>query len=261
MIKDEAQHDIQGRILLKSLKLFEIKSAVLNNNNDLLKADKLIKFAKKKSSRVALIFKPKTLTKIKNSHRKNKNLISRIYFISELIKKISKKTKIISSVGFNSRELFFLRKDKNNNKGKDFLMVGAMGHTAMTALSMSKYCKNNVICLDGDGSFIMHLGALSILKNFKAYNFKYVLVDNESHESIGNQPIYINKIDFKNLSKSLGFKNFYLINRKKEVKAKISNFLKSKGPSFLHVKVMVGAVKDLPRPKNFTEIKKKFIKN
>ena len=45
-------------------------------------------------------------------------------------------------------------------------MVGAMGHTAMTALSMSKYCKNNVICLDGDGSFIMHLGCAFNTKKF-----------------------------------------------------------------------------------------------
>ena len=95
-------------------------------------------------------------------------------------------------------------------------MVGAMGHTAMTALSMTKFSKNQkIICLDGDGSFIMHMGALSMLKNFKAKNFKYILVDNEAHESIGMQPILINKIDFKNLSKSLVLKNFYLIKEKK----------------------------------------------
>ena len=43
------------------------------------------------------------------------------------------------------------------------LMVGGMGHTAMTALSMSKFSRNKIICLDGDGSFIMHMGALSII--------------------------------------------------------------------------------------------------
>ena len=196
-IKDEAQHDIQGRVLLDSLKLFEIKSAVLENDKDLIKAEKLINYSKKKSSRVALIFKPKTLTKVNHSHTKNKNKILRIDFISELLKKITKQTKIISSVGFNSRELFYLRKKEKISKGKDFLMVGAMGHTAMTALSMTKFSKSNIICLDGDGSFIMHMGALSILKNFNAKNFKYILVDNEAHESIGVQPILINKIDFK----------------------------------------------------------------
>lgn len=260
-IKDEAQHDIQGRVLLDSLKLFEIKSAILEKDKDLLKAEKLINYSKKNSARIALIFKPKTLSKVNHSHKKNKNKISRIDFISELIKNISKKTKIISSVGFNSRELFYLRKKEKIFNGKDFLMVGAMGHTAMTALSMTKFSKSNIICLDGDGSFIMHMGALSMLKNFKAKNFKYILVDNEAHESIGMQPIFINKIDFKNLSKSLGFKNFYLIKEKKDIKIKISSFLRSQGPSFLHVKVKVGTIKNLPRPKDFLRIKKNFVRS
>ncbi len=260
-IKDEAQHDIQGKILLNSLKLFEIKSLVLNNNEDFGEAQKLINYSKKKSARVAFIIKPKVFSKVNHSHKKNKNLLKRENFIFELIKNINKETRIISSVGFNSRELFFLRKKENIVKGKDFLMVGAMGHTAMTALSMTQYIKSNIICLDGDGSFIMHMGALSILKNFNAQNFKYILIDNESHESIGVQPIFINKIDFKNLSKSLGFRKFYLIKNKKNIKIKIVNFLKSKGPSFLHVKVKVGSIQNLPRPKNFLDIKRIFMKN
>ena len=47
-----------------------------------------------------------------------------------------------------------------------------------------KYRKNTkdlTICLDGDGSFIMHLGALTLLGK-KRKNFKYILVDNESHD-------------------------------------------------------------------------------
>tara|TARA_B100000902_G_C27306473_1_gene915777 strand:- start:1525 stop:2625 length:1101 start_codon:yes stop_codon:yes gene_type:complete len=259
-IKDEAQHDIQGKVLLDSLKLFQIKNIVMESERDLNRASKLIDYAKKNSARVALIFKPKTLTKIKHSHKKNKNKISREEFILGLLKAISKKTKIISSVGFNSRELFFLREREKIKNGKDFLMVGGMGHTAMTALSMSKFSRNKIICLDGDGSFIMHMGALSILNNFKAKNFKYILIDNEAHESIGMQPIFINKMNFKNLSKSFGFKNYYLIENKKDINTKIKNFLKNDGPSFLHVKVKVGTIQNLPRPKNFLKIKKNFLK-
>ena len=115
--------------------------------------------------------------------------------------------------------------------------------------------------MDGDGSFIMHMGALSILKNFNSSNFKYILIDNEAHESIGVQPISINKLDFKKLSMSLGFKNFYLINSKTEIKKNITKFLKTKGPSFMHVKIKVGTIKNLPRPKDFMAIKRNFMKN
>ena len=42
--------------------------------------------------------------------------------------------KVISSTGYNSRELMYLRKKYNLNKGKDFYMVGGMGHTSSVAL-------------------------------------------------------------------------------------------------------------------------------
>jgi len=260
-INDEAQHDIQGRVLLESLKLFEIKNIVINNDKDLKKAENLINYSKRNSARVALIFKPKVLTKVISTHKENRNKILREDFIVELLKKINKKTKIISSVGFNSRELFFLRKREKITNGKDFLLVGGMGHTAMTALSMTKYTKSQVICMDGDGSFIMHMGSLSILNNFNSPNFKYILIDNEAHESIGVQPISINKINFKKLSESLGFKNFYLTNSKIKLKENITKFLKNKGPSFMHVKIKTGTIKNLPRPKDFIDIKRNFMIN
>ena len=112
----------------------------------------------------------KILTKVISTHKQNINKVTREEFLVELLKNVNKKTKLISSVGFNSRELFFLRKREKINNGKDFLLVGGMGHTAMTALSMTKYIKSEVICIDGDGSFIMHMGALSILKNFNSFS-------------------------------------------------------------------------------------------
>ena len=39
-------------------------------------------------------------------------------------------------------------------------MVGGMGHTSMVSLGISIKTLDDVICLDGDGSFLMHLGSL-----------------------------------------------------------------------------------------------------
>ena len=38
-------------------------------------------------------------------------------------------------------------------------MVGGMGHSGSVSLGVSLQTKSNVICLDGDGSLIMHLGS------------------------------------------------------------------------------------------------------
>ena len=115
--------------------------------------------------------------------------------------------------------------------------------------------------MDGDGSFIMHLGALTLLSNNKRKNFKYILLDNGSHESIGKQPTKLKNINFKKISEGLGFKKFYFTDSIKTLDKNIKNFIKSKGPSFLHVKIKIGTLEKLARPKKFLEIKKNFMKN
>ena len=75
--------------------------------------------------------------------------------------------KIISSTGYLSRELYFQIK-KLKLSINPFYMVGGMGHTSSVSLGYSLDSKKKVICLDGDGSFLMHLGsAVSISKYAK----------------------------------------------------------------------------------------------
>ena len=77
-----------------------------------------------------------------------------------MLKSINKKAKIISTTGYTPRAVMKARLDSNLNKGKDFYMVGGMGHSLSVALGMSLQSKNEVICLDGDGSILMHMGSL-----------------------------------------------------------------------------------------------------
>ena len=141
-------------------------------------------------------------------------------------------------------------------------MVGAMGHTAMVAFGISQNTNDQIICLDGDGSFVMHLGALTLLSNNRRKNFKYILIDNGSHESIGQQPTKLKNINYKKISEGLGFKKFFFTDDIKKLDKNVKNFIKSIGPSFLHVKIKIGTLDKLARPKKFLEIKKNnFMRN
>ncbi|MDC3082504.1 phosphonopyruvate decarboxylase [Candidatus Pelagibacter sp.] len=261
-IQDEAQHIIQGKILKKTLKSFQIRFLEINYDNDFYKIEKLINYAKKNSRCVALLVKKNSLSKSNFIKKipKNNFTLKRSEIITNLLKNIEKKTKIISSVGFNSRELFQIRKQLKFKNGKDFLLVGGMGHTFSTAMIVSKNTNEKVICLDGDGSFIMHLGSFVIMNNYKLNNLKYILIDNSSHESIGGQEI-TTKINFKYLTKSFGFKNYYFINSEVKLNEVFKKFLNKNGPSFLHAKVKVGTLNNLVRPKDFQRILKDFKKN
>ena len=260
-IKDEPQHNVKGRITENILKLLNIKYTILRSNTDLKKFDKQIKIAKKNSSIVACLIEQGTLKKDKNINKKEDFYkLNKEVFLKTLLENLEKKTKIISSTGYNSRELMYLRSKYQINNSEDFYMVGGMGHTASVALGYSLSNKKKTICIDGDGSFLMHLGSIKTAGTFAGKNFKYILLNNNSHDSVGGQNTYANNINFDKLSKSLGFKNFYCIKNEKNLKKNIKNFLAGKNLDFLEVKISNSKIKKLPRPTNLIKIKNKFMK-
>jgi phosphonopyruvate decarboxylase len=260
-IKDEPQHNVKGKITQNILKLLNIKYTVLRSNIDLKKFNKQIVAAKKKKSIVACLIEQGTLEKDKRIKKKGDFYkLDKEIFLKSLLESLERKTKIISSTGYNSRELMYIREKYQIKNSKDFYMVGGMGHTASVALGYSLFNKRKTICIDGDGSLLMHLGSIKTAGTFANKNFKYILLNNNSHDSVGGQSTYSNNINFEKLSKSLGFKKFYKIKDDNNLKKNIKSFLKNKSLSFLEVKVSNSKIKKLPRPKNLIQIKNQFMK-
>ena len=260
-IKDEPQHNVKGKITQQLLKLLNIKYTVLKSNKDFAKFDKQIKYAKKSKSIVACLIERGTLQKIiKSNSKKDFYNLDKEFFLKKLLEELPSKSKVIASTGYNSRELMYLRKKFNFNNSKDFYMVGGMGHTSSVALGFSLSSKNKTFCIDGDGSFLMHLGSIMTAGNFANKNFKYILLNNNTHDSVGGQSTNADNIDFDRLSKSLGFKKFYSIKKKQNLRKIIKNFIKINSPSFLEVKVTNSKIKKLPRPDDLIKIKNQFMK-
>ena len=231
-----------------------------NANGDLKKFDKQIKIAKRNKTIVACLIEQGTLEKKKNLVKKSDFYkLNKELFLKTLLHTIEKNTKIISSTGYNSRELMYLRDKYKIKNSSDFYMVGGMGHTSSVALGYSLFSKKKTICIDGDGSFLMHLGSIKTAGTFADTNLKYILLNNNSHDSVGGQNTHVNDIDLEKLSKSLGFKKFFSINDDKNMKKKIQNFLKGNSLNFLEVKVSNSKIKKLPRPTDLIKIKKIFM--
>ena len=132
-IKDEPQHNVKGKITKELLKLLNINFTILRKYKDLKNLDKLIKSAKKKSI-VACLIEQGTLKKYKKNNCKRLYKLDKDFFLIKLLKNIPRKSKIVASTGYNSRQIMNLRKKHNLNYGKDFYMVGGMGHTSSVAL-------------------------------------------------------------------------------------------------------------------------------
>ncbi len=263
-LKDEPQHLVQGKITKQFLKLCGIKYFILEKQNHLKEINKLINYSRKNREIVAILIKKNTLKvnelKKKNKKSVNNKFLTRSTFIEELLKCVNKDYKLISSTGYLSRELY--NKIKSNNLNiSPFYMVGGMGHTSIVSLGYSLKTNKKIICLDGDGSFLMHLGSVVSISKYAKNNFKYILLNNNVHESVGGQTTNIESINLKLFSKSIGYKKYFYLNQRKKANQTIKSFLSHKGPSFLEVSIKVNlADNDLPRPKNLNQVFKNFLK-
>ena len=90
-------------------------------------------------------------------------------------------------------------------------------------------------------------------------NLKHILLNNNFYESVGGQITNTKGINFKNLVKSIGYKNYFKIKKKLSMNSITKKFLNSKGPSLLEIFISPDTLSNLLRPDNLIKIKKKFI--
>ena len=135
-----------------------------------------------------------------------------------------------------------------------------MGHTSSIALGYSINTREKVLCLDGDGALMMHMGSLANIGKFSKKNYLHILLNNGTHESVGGQSTNSKIIDFKNLSKSLKYSSYCLIKNKNDLKNFFLKFIKKPGPLFCEILIKNKSLKNLGRPKDFLKIKRGFIR-
>lgn len=263
--RDEPQHLVKGNITTKLLKLASIEYVIINKDKDFYKIDKLLKFSEYKKKPVAILIKNNHLSSTENiisneDKIKEKLSLTREEVVKSLCKNIKKRTYIVSNTGFGSRILHKILLESGNKFLKPFYMVGGMGHTSSVALGHAINRKRaDTICLDGDGSLIMHLGSLISVGKLKLKNFKHLLINNFQHESVGGQPSNVRHFSFTDYAKNSGYKKVMYCDQRKKIDVKIKEFTKSKNLSFMEARVFVDTPKKLGRPKNFIEIKDKFM--
>lgn len=246
-VHDEPQHVKQGEVTLKLLEAMDIEYRILSDNyeEDL---DYLVSLAKKDNKPVALVIRKGTFSKYSpiNKEKAVMGELLREEALDVILKEVGNDM-IVSTTGKESREIFELREKYGQGHEHDFLTVGSMGHTSSIALGVSIGTDRNVWCLDGDGSFIMHMGGLAVVGVNAPSNFKYVINNNAAHESVGGQPTVSDKIDIKAILKACGFSSTYEARTKEEIKNAISK-MKKEGKCALILYTKQGSREDLGRP-------------
>ncbi len=247
--KDEPQHAKQGIVTCDLLDAMKIPYAVLNQDykNQLRQC---YEYLQKNSSPFALVVQKGTFDnyQLQNSKIQNFNL-SREKAIEICINNIKdKKAIFISTTGMASRELFELRKHFKMPHHSDFLTVGSMGHSSQIALGIALNKPNRkIICIDGDGAAIMHLGSLATIGSLKPANLLHIVINNAAHDSVGSQPTCADKIDLCAIAKACGYENCVCVDNENDLNKTLQNLQDNK-LTFIEIKTKIGNRSNLGRP-------------
>ena len=252
-VKDWAHHKEQGRNTTRFLESLNITYQVLENfeeeTYDSVKW--AIENAKEQSSPVALLVKKGVLAKDEKRDfmsEESKYKISREKAIECIINNVPCDSIFIATTGRATREIYEVRKKRDESHALDFLNVGAMGHASSIALGLSMGKRDRlIVCLDGDASAIMHLGALAIIGTSGRSNILHIILNNGSHESVGGQPSVGHKINFTKIAESVGYKTIGCeVDSTEDLKTAVGALSNSSVPAFIDIRIRKGIRHDVP---------------
>lgn len=252
-IKDEPQHVKQGKITLKLLETLGIEHCILPDEiKDAVSClNKAVRVMRENSSPFALIVRKGTFEAYKlQTQTTNSFVMLREDVVKLFADSLEPRDVVVSTTGKTSRELFEHREIAGHKHfEQDFLTVGSMGHASQIALGIALVKpERQVFCLDGDGALIMHMGALAIIGTQQAHNFKHVVINNGSHDSVGGQPTVAFAINILAIAKANGYSVILRATSYDELKTQLEILRESQGPALLEVCVNKGARPDLGRP-------------
>lgn len=250
---DEPQHKSQGKLTVPLLDTMHIPWEYLPSDETSLDEvlDRAYSHMKEHSSPYALIVKKGTFSVSKSTAPLDGSLPSREEAVGKILEYLPEDAAIVSTTGMTSRELYELREKRCEGHGKDFLTVGSMGHASQIALGISLSDPGRkVVCLDGDGAALMHMGGLAVIGERAGGNYLHVVFNNEAHDSVGGQPIGAVHADLCGIARSCGYDPVIETGSLEELASALKGVFSSerKTPAFLEVKTRKGARKNLGRP-------------
>jgi phosphonopyruvate decarboxylase len=264
-IHDEPQHIVQGRLSENILESIDLPYQVLPKDKESADAaiDIALKHVNQNQSPYAFLVSKGTFSSpdtdsMEMVEKEASNLPQRFEVLEELVPQLKEDDIIVSTTGFTSRELYQFRVNNKMPHDQDFYTVGSMGHTSAIAsglaLGMSdSNIKKRVVCIDGDGSLLMHMGNMTSIAALKESNIVHILLNNGTHESVGNHNTNALDVNFAPIAESLGYDNSISVdeaNWKSSLKESLGQINNTTGTSFVQINTETGVIDDLGRPKH-----------
>ena len=250
-IVDHAQHRKQGELTPVLMSDMDIPYEILDADDTVVeKFAWAVAKAREISSPVALIAKKAILTeKVKKQDYPASDLMNREEAISAVLDIIGQDAVYLVTTGRATRELHENLKVRGwEDKGKEFLNVGSMGHLSSIGLgiALSKPDKK-VVVFDGDAAAIMHMGSLATNCRYPASNLIHIVLNNGVNESVGGQKSSGQVVDLTGIASACGYQTPGKVLSAREEIAAFLDVASNGMPRFIDLYVRQGIRSDMPK--------------
>lgn len=253
-LSDEPQHVTMGMVSKALLEDAGLEVAIFDQNTTEKKLEDLIHKWKNElfptGRSAALLIRKGSIINEAPSIYQNQNPLTREEIIRMVLAALPDSI-FVSTTGKASRELFELREQNGQNHENDFLTVGSMGHSSSLALGIAIHnTEKQIVCIDGDGAALMHLGAMATIGQSGCKNLIHIIINNQAHESVGGMPTTGHHVDFVRIAEACGYTKALRVSNRNE----LDNALKQiqscelRGVFLLEVASAIGSRADLGRP-------------
>lgn len=260
-MKDEPQHKYMGKITLELLKLLDISYAVVDSQTTEEELSGFLQEAEqvfKDNRQFALVIKRDAFDKEEVLPYRNDYFMRREEAVDRIVRWLQPDDVVVSTTGKISREVYERSNAVLGNHEQTFLTVGGMGHANMIAYQLAKRNDSRrVICLDGDGALLMHMGSLAVIGQNPTPNLVHICLNNEAHESVGGMATGAAGISYARIAESCGYLKVYRVAEETELQEELDVIRAKEEMTFLEILVAIGSRVDLGRPKETAEENRK----
>ena len=255
-VKDEPQHVKQGRVTPALLEAMELPYRVLDGDPKVAAETALwaSRTARDTSAPVVLLVQKGAFGKAEEKRSAREvpaTVMAREAAIQLIMRALSAKVTIVATTGMISRELYESRGALGQDRSSDFLTVGSMGHASQIALGIARAKPGaQVVCLDGDGAALMHLGGMATIGTSETGDLFHIVLNNGAHDSVGGQPTVAQQISLTAIASACGYDSVEgPVEDEAKIHAQVERLAQLPGRRFLEVRVRPGSRSDLGRPK------------
>jgi phosphonopyruvate decarboxylase len=237
--------------MLAMLDAMEIPYVIIDNDEDVTKSqiNQAMTYVTEKSAPYALVIRKNTFSKYDYEGAEGQSNFMREAAVETISHFFTDDTVFIATTGMTARELFEVRDKTDQSHEKDFLVIGGMGHASQIALGVSLNTPTkNVVCMDGDGALLMHMGSLGLNGTYGKDNFIHIVLNNGAHESVGAQKTLTPHICLTDLATACGYRSVQQASSPESLKAALAQITHTTGPHFIEVATACGHRNDLGRP-------------